>query len=74
MRALFSPELDATADVEDIAEFRRGLAAIGEQHRLILTVLIPKLAALQERGDSAAALALIDKIKQAIQGGEEALH
>jgi hypothetical protein len=74
MKALFNPELDATADAEDIAEFRRGVAAIGQQHRLILTVLIPKLVALQERGDSAAALALIAKIKRAVQGAEEALH
>jgi len=66
MKELFSPDLDAIADEEDIAEFRRAFATIGEDHRRILTILLPKLAALQERGDSAAALRLIAEIKQAI--------
>lgn len=74
MKALFDPDLDAIADAEDIAEFRRGLAAAGEEHRRILTVLIPKLVALQERGDSAAALALIAAIKRAILKKDGALH
>ena len=66
MKELFSPDLDAIADEEDIAEFRRAFATIGKDHRRILTILLPKLAALQERGDSAAALRLIAEIKQAI--------
>ncbi|UAL10765.1 hypothetical protein [Caulobacter segnis] len=66
MKELFSPDLDAIADEEDIAEFRRAFATIGEDHRRILTILLPKLAALQERGDSAAALRLIAEIKQVI--------
>jgi hypothetical protein len=66
MKALFDPDLDAIADEEDIAEFRRAFATIGEDHRRILTILLPKLAALQECGDSAAALRLIAEIKQAI--------
>lgn len=74
MRELFSPDLDAIVDEEDIAEFRRGFAAVGEQHRRILAVLIPRLVALQERGDSAAALSLIAEIKRAIQGKKGALH
>ena len=63
MRALFDPDLDVSADEEDVAEFRRGLAAIGPDHRRVLEVLVPKLVALQERGDSAAALTLIAAIK-----------
>ena len=43
-------------------------------YRRILAVLIPRLVALQERGDSAAALSLIAEIKRAIQGKEGALH
>jgi len=74
MRALFDPDLDAVVDEEDIAAFRAGFAAVGEQHRRILVVLIPRLVALQERGDSAAALNLIAEIKRAIQGKESVLH
>jgi len=74
MKELFDPDLDAIVDEEDIAEFRRGFAAVGDEHRRILTVLIPKLAALQERGDSALALGLIAEIKRAILRKEGALH
>jgi hypothetical protein len=74
MRALFDPDVDAIADEEDLAEFRRGLATVSEDHRRILTILIPKLVALQERGDSAAALKLIAEIKCIVTGGEGPLH
>lgn len=74
MKELFSPDLDAIVDEEDIAEFRRGFAAVGEEHRRILAVLIPKLVALQERGDSAVALRLIAEIKRAILSKDGALH
>lgn len=74
MRALFDPDLDTIADEEDIAEFRRAFATVGEDHRRILKILLPRLAALQERGDSAAALRLIAEIRQAIQRKDGALH
>lgn len=74
MKALFDPDLDAIADEEDIAEFRRGFAAASEDHRRILMILIPKLVALQERGDSAAALKLIARIKQIVTGEGNPLH
>jgi hypothetical protein len=74
MRALFDPDLDAIADEEDTAEFRRGFAATGEDHRRILMILIPRLVALQERGDSAAAVRLIAQIKRIVTGDEAPLH
>lgn len=74
MKALFDPDLDAIADEEDIAEFRRGFAAVGEDHRRILAILIPRLVALQERGDSAAAVALIAEIKRTILARDRSLH
>jgi hypothetical protein len=40
----------------------------------VLRVLLPKLAALQERGDSAAALRLIADIKRVIISEEGPLH
>lgn len=74
MKALFDPDLDAIADEEDIAEFRRGLEAVSEDHRRILMILAPKLVALQERGDSAAALRLIAEIKRIVVQRETARH
>ncbi|MET3664119.1 hypothetical protein [Caulobacter sp. 1776] len=74
MKALVGPDLDAVGDEQDVAEFRRGFAVVGENNRRILTILIPKLVALQERGDSAAALRLIAEIKRIVTGGEKALH
>ncbi|WP_454713560.1 hypothetical protein [Caulobacter segnis] len=74
MRAFFNPDLDAIADEEDVAEFRRGLETVGEDHRRILMILVPKLAALQERGDSATALRLIAEIRRIVVQGEAAPH
>ncbi|MGH1560172.1 hypothetical protein ACRAWD_26095 [Caulobacter segnis] len=74
MKELFSPDLDAIADEEDVAEFRRAFATVSEDHRRILRILLPKLAALQERGDPAAALQLIAEIKQTIQKEDRPLH
>ena len=74
MRADFNSDLDGLADVEDTAEFKRSLVGINADHRQILRVLLPKLAALQERGDAAAALGLIAEIKRIIVGEEDPLH
>jgi hypothetical protein len=74
MKALFSSDLDAIADEEDVAEFLRGYAMLGEDHRRILTILVPRLVALQERGDSAGALRLIGEIKCLVAGEEGSLH
>ena len=74
MKEVFSPDLDALVDEEDTAEFRRGLAAVGEDHRRVLMILIPKLVALQERGDSAAAVALVARIRAIVAGDEAPLH
>lgn len=74
MKALFDPDLDAIADEEDIDEFRRGLVTLNEDHRRILMILVPKLVALQERGDSSAALRLIAEIRRVVTGDEGPLH
>ena len=66
MKALFQPDLDAIADAEDAAEFQRAYATLGAQHRRVLMILIPRLAALQERGDSAEALKLIAEIRRVV--------
>lgn len=74
MRALFSPDLDAVADEEDIAEFRRGFAAMGRDNKRILAALIPRLVALQDRGDSETALKLIAEVKRIVVRGEAPPH
>lgn len=74
MKALFDPDLDTIADEEDVAEFQSGYAALGEDHRRILGILLPRLAALQERGDSAAALRLIAEVRRLVTGEEDAVH
>lgn len=66
MRALFDPDLDAITDEQDVAEFRRGFAALGQDYRRVLRILIPKLIALQERGDSVAALRLVAEIRRIV--------
>lgn len=74
MRELFSPDLDAIADEEDIAEFRRSFAMIGKDHKRILAALIPRLVALQDRGDSETALRLIAEVKRIVVGREVSPH
>jgi hypothetical protein len=48
---------------EEIAEFTRGVNALGPQQRRILAVLIPRLIALEERGDPEGAIRIIDEIR-----------
>jgi hypothetical protein len=74
MREQFDPDRDAIADAEDIAEFKRALVGLGAEHLRVLQILIPKLAALRERGDSAAALRLIAEIRQIVVGKDSPLH
>ena len=74
MREHFDPDLDAIADAEDTAEFKRNLTGVNADHRRVLQVLLPKLAALQERGDSAAALRLIAEIRRIVVSEDTPLH
>lgn len=48
---------------EEIAEFTRGVNALGPQQRRILAVLIPRLIALEERGDPEGAIRIIEQIR-----------
>jgi hypothetical protein len=74
MRELFSPDLDAIADEEHVAEFRRSFALIGADYKRILAALMPRLVALQDRGDSETALKLIAEVKRIVVRGEAAPH
>ena len=59
---------------EEIAEFTRGLNALGPQHRRILAVLIPRLIALEDRGDPEAAIRIIDEIRAILLTRRQACH
>ena len=58
-----TPALFHDVSDEEIAEFTRGLNALGPQQRRILAVLIPRLIALEERGDPEGAIRIIDEIR-----------
>lgn len=59
---------------EEIAEFTRGLNALGPQQRRILAVLIPRLIALEERGDPEGAIRIIDEIRAILLGRRRPCH
>lgn len=69
MTELTGPEDDRVED-EDLAEFRQGLAMIREDHRRVLAILVPRLAALEERGDTEEAIALIARIRAILAAPE----
>ncbi|ALL11933.1 hypothetical protein [Caulobacter henricii] len=59
---------------EEIAEFKRGLSALGPQQRRILAVLIPRLIALEERGDPEGAIRIIDEIRAILMTQRRTCH
>jgi len=59
---------------EEMAEFARGLNALGPQQRRILAVLIPRLIALEERGDPEGAIRIIDEIRDILLARRRPCH
>lgn len=59
---------------DDVAEFRAALLRIREDQRRVLLALVPRLAAMQERGDTEGALALVGKIKQILSDPDRPLQ
>lgn len=59
---------------EEIAEFARGLSVLGPQQRRILAVLIPRLIALEEKGDPEGAIRIIDEIRAIFQARRLTCH
>lgn len=77
MRGVFMAELSGSSEDEiedDIAEFHEALSRIREDHRRVLLVLVPRLAAMQERGDTEGALALVAKIQEILSDPERPLQ
>ncbi len=65
---------DALADEEDVALFIQVLARVNPEYRRVLGLLIPRLAALEERGDTAGALKLIREIQAIVTSAEQPEH
>ncbi|MBU4435689.1 MAG: hypothetical protein PSX79_01195 [bacterium] len=59
---------------EEIAEFRRGLDALGPQQRRILALLMPRLIALEARGDPEGAIRIIEEIRSILWDGRRTRH
>lgn len=62
------------ADEQEVAEFRRGFARVGDDQKRILTALIARLMTLQERGDTDAALSLVDQVRSVLVAKAAPLH
>ncbi|AAK22008.1 hypothetical protein EIB18_00100 [Caulobacter vibrioides] len=74
MKAGPDAEADALGDEEDIAMFVQALAGVNMDYRRVLSLLIPRLAALEERGDTAGAVRLIQEIQAIINAPERPEH
>ncbi len=59
---------------EEIAEFKRGLNALDPFGRRILSLLIPRLIALEEKGDTDGALRVIEEICLILWEGQRTRH
>ncbi|WP_421739791.1 hypothetical protein [Caulobacter sp.] len=59
---------------EEIAEFKRGLNALDPFSRRILSLLIPRLIALEEQGDTDGALRVIEEIRLILWEGRRTRH
>jgi hypothetical protein len=59
---------------EEIAEFKRGLNALDPLSRRIMALLIPRLIALEELGDTEGAIRVIDEIRSILWEGRRTRH
>ena len=59
---------------EEIAEFKRGLNALDPLSRRIMALLIPRLIALEEMGDTEGAIRVIDEIRSILWEGRRTHH
>jgi hypothetical protein len=59
---------------EEIAEFKRGLNALDPLSRRIMALLIPRLIALEELGDTEGAIRVIDEIRLILWEGRRTRH
>lgn len=63
---------DVTSD--ELSEFRQHLKTLGPVQRRILSVLMPQLVALDQAGDAAAALSIIEEVRTILWEGRRTRH
>lgn len=59
---------------EELQEFRQHLRSLGPVQRRILSVLMPQLVALEQAGDSDAALTIIEEVRTILWEGKRTRH
>ncbi|MBO9557275.1 MAG: hypothetical protein J7515_01650 [Caulobacter sp.] len=59
---------------EELREFRQHLRTLGPVQRRILSVLMPQLVALEQAGDSDAALTIIEEVRTILWEGKRTRH
>jgi glutamine synthetase adenylyltransferase len=59
---------------EELQEFRQHLRTLGPVQRRILSVLMPQLVALEQAGDSDAALSIIEEVRTILWEGKRTRH
>lgn len=59
---------------DELDEFRRHLRTLGPVQRRILSVLMPRLVALDEAGDADGALSVIEEVKAILWEGRRTRH
>lgn len=74
VKSCSDPDPDALGEEEDVALFLQALAKVGVDYRRVLSLLIPRLAALEERGDTAGALRLIRELQAIVTSPEKSEH
>jgi hypothetical protein len=60
--------------LDELNEFRRHLRTLGPVQRRILSVLMPRVVALEEAGDADAALSIIEEVKTILWEGRRTRH
>jgi hypothetical protein len=69
---IVQPQQDATLD--ELNEFRQHLRTLGPVQRRILSVLMPRLVALDKAGDADGALSIIEEVKTILWEGRRTRH
>lgn len=65
---------DAAGSEEELAEFRLHLTTLEPVQRRILSALMPRLVALDEKGDVDGALAILEQVRAILWEGRLTRH
>jgi hypothetical protein len=74
MRPSLDHDQESLPGEEDLAHFMQALNRVSPDYRRVLGLLIPRLAALEERGDMVGALELIRDIQAIVTAADRPEH